>query len=121
MLIIRNDQMEVFRQLTLRKFEASMVTHLSVFAPVQFKLLGEELIRQIIHLGIKRAKSYSLSKWGPVRLYLELMFMLGSDFDIDSQFPWANKILTEGDQWDQLDRAGRLYEEITYFVEAVAG
>ena len=58
---------------------------------------------------------------GPVRFYLELMFMLGSYFDTDPQLPtWASNVLGDQDA-DQLRRAEMLYEGTIEFLDQVSG
>lgn len=121
MLVIRGEQTEAFRQAARRNFEDLMADHLRAFAPVQSKILGDAQVRKVIRLGIERAGAHSLSGRGPVRLYLELMFMLGSDFDTDPQLPWAREVLSDEAVPEQTERAGRLYDEALRFVAAVSG
>ena len=97
MLVIRPEQMEVFKEAALRSFESEMVAHLAEFSPPLFKAIGEEQMRKAIQFGIDRAGSYGFDFRGPVRLYLELMLLFGSHFDTDPQYPWAAAILTNQD------------------------
>jgi hypothetical protein len=121
MLVIRPEQMEVFKQAALRNFETEMVAHLGEFSPPLFKAVGEEQMRQAIQLGIGRADSYGFTFRGPVRLYLELMLLFGSHFDTDMQYPWAAEILTNQDFGPQMQRAMRLYEKTMDYRQQVAG
>jgi hypothetical protein len=121
MLVIRREQMEVFRAAALRSFEESMVTHLAGFSPPLFKAVGAEQLRIAIRLGMERAAGYGFDLRGPVRLYLELMLLFGSRFDTDPQYPWAAEILTNRDSGSQMQRAERLYERTMDYRRKVAG
>ncbi|MBN1843959.1 MAG: hypothetical protein JW883_16990 [Deltaproteobacteria bacterium] len=59
------------------------------------KVLEEVNIRSAIRYGLKRAKGYGLTTERSVRLYIEMMFLLGSGFDADPQLPWAAEILND--------------------------
>lgn len=113
--------MEVFEEALLRNFEDEMVQHIKQFTPRQFKSIGEGGIRQVIRAGIERAKTYGLTNRGPVRFYIELMFMLGSDFDTDPQYSWADEILNDLGIVDQMARAERLYDEAMNYIRKVSG
>jgi hypothetical protein len=82
-LVINKSQMGALGQAARRRFEDRMVEHFGEFAPALARAAGEEHLRKAIHLGISRAGSYGLTHQGPVRLYLELMLLFGSDFDTD--------------------------------------
>ena len=121
MLQIRSDQMKVFKDAALRRFEEEMVVHLGEFSPPLFKAIGEEQLRKAIRFGIERADSHGFTFRGPVRLYLELMLLFGSHFDTDPQYPWATEILQNRDGNSQMQRANRLYEKTTDYREKVVG
>lgn len=121
MLIIRKEQFDVFRQLALHNFEDEMFLHLKQFNPKHTEIVSEPNVRQVIRKGMERAKKYGLTKRGPVRFYIELMYMLGSDFDTDPQYPWAEEILNDPGIKDQKVRADLLYDKAMEYIEKVAG
>lgn len=121
MLIIRDEQMKVFEEVALRSYEDEMVQHIKQFTPRHSEIIGEPAVRQVIRKGIEQAKEYGLTNRGPVRFYIELMFMLGSYFDTDPQYPWAEEILTNSEITDQMQRADRLYEKAMDFIDKVSG
>lgn len=93
MLTIRNAQMAVFSRAEIKKFEDRMVIHLKKFFPRQCEALGEAQLRETIQYGIKRAAGYGITSKPDVYKYVDLMVVLGRDFDTDRRFPWASKIL----------------------------
>ena len=121
MLKIRKEQIGFFRPAVLRNFENNMIQHLQEFSPKHSQALGEDGVRNVVRLGVKRAEKYGLTNRGPVRFYIELMFMLGSYFDTDCQFPWASRILADPEIADQTARADCLFDKAMDYVEKVAG
>lgn len=121
MLVIRKEQMKIFELDARSKFENKMVQHVKNFTPKHSEILGEDSVREVIRLGMQRAKKYDLTNQGPVSFYIELMLMLGSDFDTDIQYPWAGNILGDPSVIDQMQRADDLYVKAMDYVENVVG
>ncbi len=121
MLIIREEQMEIFEQVALRNFENTMIDHLEGFSPDHCRVLKNDGVRKVIQLGIKKAETYGFTDRGPVKFYIEMMFMLGSYFDTDPQYPWAGKILTDEAIDQQTERADLLFDHTMDFVEKISG
>lgn len=121
MLKIRPEQLEAFRQQALSQFEENMIKHLQEYAPKHCAVLEEDNLHHVIRFGIQQAEKYGLTYQGPVRFYLELIFMLGHHFDTDPQLGWATEILTDTAITDQMEKADRLYDKVADYVKAVAG
>ena len=86
---IRKEQMAALDRAALKAFEDELVRHLQDFDPKHTTVLDEDGVRQVIRLGMERAAKYGLTNRGPIRFYIELMFLFGSDFDTDPWLPWA--------------------------------
>lgn len=95
MLTMRQEQVDTFQQNALKQFEDEMVEHLKGFSPQLCKTAGEPAVRRVIRLGIANAERYGLADRGPVRLYIEMMFTFGVDFDTDPLLPWARTALSD--------------------------
>ena len=121
MLVIRQEQMEVFQAEARRTFEDAMVAHLAAFSPQLHRAVGDAALRSAVQLGMTKAASYGFDQRGPVRLYLELMLLFGSRFDTDPQYPWASEILSDRDGAPQMQRAERLYAWTMDYRQRVAG
>ncbi len=121
MLTIRPEQMEVFRKAALQKFEDKLVGHLREYAPRHSEALGGPGIRQVIRLGLDRAAAYGFTTRRTARFYLEMMYLLGSDFDTDPLLPWVAAVLTDPDLADPMTRADRHYDAATTYRAAVFG
>jgi hypothetical protein len=121
MIVIRDEQRKVFEDAALRAFEDEMVEHLKEFTPNHCAILKEAGVRQVIRLGLERAKRHGLTNRGPVRFYIELMFMFGSDFDTDPMLPWVPPALDDPALLDQMLRAERLHAVTMDYLRQVAG
>lgn len=120
-MLIRFKQIESLRDGALANFEDQMVEHLFKFAPRHSEVVGNECVRKTVQRGIERATQYGFTNRGPVRFYLELVSMFGMDFDTDPQYPWAAQTLRSLDIPDQMQRADRLYEASSEYLEKAAG
>jgi hypothetical protein len=121
MLVIRKEQMEVFEQAALRNFEKRLVAHIQQYAPQQSEIMGVSGVEAFVRLGRERANGYGFTNQGPIHFYLELMVLLGSDFDTDPQYPWIREILLNEKIVDQMDRADHLQQEAEKYFEKVYG
>jgi hypothetical protein len=95
MLTIRDAQMSALERDIAERFEKRAALHLQKSFPAHCKMLGEGVVRQVVRYGIERATSHQIAGEAALRLYLDLMFTLGSDFDRDPQLPWAAEILND--------------------------
>jgi hypothetical protein len=119
MLTIRPQQMAAFEEAMLLRFEDEMVVHSKEFSPKLTEVIGDEQVRIAVRRCIRRAGEYGFTLRGPIRLYIEMMFLYGSGFDSDPQYPWAARILRS--QEEQMQRAESIYEEILRYQENVSG
>jgi len=121
MLVIRDEQLQMVQQNSLGEFENELVEHMKGFAPKHSEVIKDEGVHDVVRLGIERSKKYGFTNRGPVRFYVEMMFMFGSDFDSDFQMPWAGGTLNNEAIKDQTQRADILHDKMLEFVEEVYG
>lgn len=120
MLVIRKKQLEVLEDVAARNFENELVEHIKEFAPKHSGVIKDKGVREVVRLGIERAENYGFTKRGPIRFYVELMFMFGSDFDTDFQLPWAAGMLNNDEIKDEMERADLLHEKMLEYIKKVA-
>ncbi|MPZ41808.1 MAG: hypothetical protein GEV05_00105 [Betaproteobacteria bacterium] len=118
-LVISEQHMAALHRTAGVQFENEMVAHGLQFAPKLAKVIGEEQLRRAIRAGSTRAQQHGFTQRGPVRLCIEAMFLFGSAFDDDPQYPWARAIL-QADA-EQMTRANRLYEKVLDYQQKVSG
>lgn len=93
-LAIRREQMAIFSHAEVEKFVDWMLVHLRRFFPRQTTLQDELQLRRTVESGIQRASAYGLTAKRDVCKYIDLMLVLGENFDTDKQLPWAAQILS---------------------------
>lgn len=120
-MIIRREQQESFAGIRKANFENNAVDHIREFAPRHAEVLGEEGTRRAVRAGIERAAAYGFTSRGPVQIFLDLMFLLGSKFDADPQYPWAGQVLVDPAIPGQAPRADRLYARSMQYLDRVLG
>ncbi len=110
MFNIRKEQLDALAQSSLKSFEDRMVVHLNKFFQPQCKVLGDAKLRETIHYGIARAKSYAIISERDVCKYIDLMFAFGRDFDKDPNYSLAQQILMDKAIPDPTQRINMLFE-----------
>jgi hypothetical protein len=90
-------------------FGAHMLKVLASLWPEKYDLIGKEAIRALVENAYEPAKAYRLQNELGAAIYIALMFMLGSGFDKDPQYPWAEAILQDTSSPDGADKGDQLY------------
>lgn len=121
MLKIRNAQIAAFERADAPHFEPRIIQHLKEAFPKHCGFLGEDGIRSVVRYGVTQAGAYGLTKQSAVGLFIDLMLLLGRGFDTDPQLPWAAEILNDETRADQGERADRLFERATAYLDQVSG
>jgi len=114
--------MDVFRRNMLQQFEDSMVEHVNHQFPEVCGEMEEPQVRETIRYGMERAGSYGITIEQEVSKYINLMFLFGRDFDVDTSFPWASGILrSETSPGPAPRKIDRLYEEASAHLQDAKG
>jgi hypothetical protein len=120
MLTIRKEQYSVFEQNEILKFENPTYIHLNQLYPEQCQDLGEPRLRRMIKYGIQRAATYEIRTAESVHKYIEVMLLLGQDFDKDSNYPWAEKLLNDENLRNPKTKADRVHESALQYLSKKA-
>jgi hypothetical protein len=122
MLTIRAAQMAVLADDVVAKFDESLAEHLRHFATRETQVLGRDGLRSVVRLGRKRAAQCEFTDRESLRLYVELMVLLGSGFATDPQYPWAAAALAlGGEPRNQWQRASALQVSAVEYAHTVLG
>ena len=95
MLIIRNEQMRVLSAWMQQEFERRAVLYLRTKYPKKMQDKHDDYLHDIVREGIAKAGQYGIDGEDDVLRYLDYMIDLGTDFDIDTRYPWAQSILND--------------------------
>jgi len=118
-LIIRDAQMMVFEDAARRAFEDEMVAHSHTFSPSLCRVIGDAQLRVALRQAMARAARYGFTYRGPLRLFIEMMFLCGSHFDTDPQYPMVGEVLRGSG--GQMERAELLHQGTHDYQTQVAG
>ena len=122
MLIIREAQMAALQADVVARFDQSLAEHLRHFAPRESQALGIYDMLAVVRMGRRRAAEFRFTSRESIRLYVELMFLLGSGFSTDPQYPWAaSASATSVEVQDQRQRAGALHSNAIQYMHQVLG
>ncbi len=110
MFTLRKEQFAVFERMEIAKFENPVYLRLNELFPEKCQDFGEALVRNLIRYGIQRAASYEILGAVDVRTYIDVMMLLGPDFDKDPNYPWAEKLLRDKNVTDPGVRVARVHE-----------
>ena len=119
-MLIRQAQMDVFDRNAEVAFEAEMLDHLRNFLPFRAQGFEEGTLKQVVHDGLTTARNHGFTCRGSLRLYLELTIVLGSAFDSDPQYPSLAEILSDSTNPNEMQRAGRLYDQANAILNQIA-
>jgi hypothetical protein len=90
---IQGRQATALEAAELQRFKQNLVLHVRRFFPGHYRAFGDACIRSAIELSVRDARVHGLTTERNVCLYLNIMLMLGAEFERDPQFPWAADIL----------------------------
>jgi len=95
MLTIKKEQEKKFFDASFTSFENAMLSHVMTYYPNHYLMMKEPAIRQTIRVAFARAGKYGFDTQRNVCQYLNIMLILGSGFDQDPQYPWAEAMLKD--------------------------
>jgi hypothetical protein len=121
MLRVRSEQVAAFEDASAETFEDLMVEHAARFFPKHLRMLGEPVIRKVVHYGVARAELCGFKKQREACLYLNLMLSLGSHFDTDIQLPWVEAALRADPHLSPSARADRLVARARDYFDRLCG
>lgn len=106
-IVLRPPQVDALRPVHSAAFEEEFLEHLHECFPEHARALGRAGAVEVLRHGVERCMSYELHEPDEVMAYLEVMVLLGRDFDIDPALPWVREILGS-DELHPRARAGHL-------------
>jgi hypothetical protein len=89
--------MKRFAEAATQKYERRLCVHLNRFFPEECAALGELKIRDTVRYSIHRATTHGFVSERDVCKFVDVMFILGREFDEDQSLPWARTILSNNE------------------------
>jgi hypothetical protein len=119
--IIRQQQMQALASIPRTAYESLLVKHFFNHYPRECGDAGLPKVRELINLGIDRARSNGYRGQRAAAIYINLMIILGSGFDSDPQIPWAAEQLHDSSISDPVERIQRVFRSTLNYLDATVG
>jgi hypothetical protein len=119
MLIIRSEQVAVFGDVGLAAFEQRVASEMESCFPRHCAGMSAARVHAKVMMSFERAQRFGFKTENGLRLFAELGFLLGLEFDDDPQHPWVREIM-EGCE-PEVERVEALYHAANAFMTAVNG
>jgi len=121
MLVIRKGQLDALGSIPLSEFELQLGRHFARFYPRECRLAGNSQVQKLVGMGIQRALRHGYTAQREASLYINLMIILGCDFDRDPQIPWAAQQLDDERIRGRFRRIQRVHQSAIRYLEQTAG
>jgi len=95
MLRIRKKQFSKLSETVFQGFIDRAVKHLKKAWPRECDSAGEKGVIDSIEVGVKKAEEYGIRAERDVIRYIDVMYLLGHDFDNNDDTEWAGRILED--------------------------
>lgn len=83
---------------------------LQMLAPEKYRVLGEDLLRNLVRHGYENAKRHGIVAEHGIMNFVALAFLLGSGFDRDPLYPWTAAALSDSGKIDPAAKGALLRE-----------
>jgi hypothetical protein len=122
MLTIRPDQVDLFRREAQTRLESQLVAHFQALYPRECREAGgPPAVLKLVRLGIAKASEHGYVTQQQAGFTIGLMILLGVDFDVDPQIPWAGKEFDDSGIADPNRRIQGLYHHAVEYLSRTAG
>ncbi len=112
MLLIRESQIQVFRDSKWTQFADRLRSRLGSEFPEALARLGEEGLDEAIGYGASRAGSFGFHSGPSIYRFLCLQLLLGRDFDQQQRNAWMSDLLDPDDDASPERRMEWLYDGV---------
>jgi hypothetical protein len=101
------------------EYENDFLARLRHLYPQKSDFQGDSLMCAWMQEGIRSAKEYGFTDMRGVFIYIALQFFLGSGFDKDPLYPWAEETLTNPAVTNAVERYSQLYRKAKDYLNKV--
>lgn len=120
MIEFNEEQNELLKSLSFKNYISEVVLHCKVMYPKLVPLQGRESFSLNIEKSIALAKNAGFTQRGPVRLYIDMMILLGFNFEQDPQYQRA-KFNDMNNTSSQLEKSVMMYNVLEKYIDAIYG
>ena len=121
MLVIRSGQLEALERIPRLEYENSLLRHFERFYPLVCALAGRDQVRKLVRHGIDHGMAHGFQSQREIAFYVNLMVILGCDFDHDPQYAWAGEQLNDLSIADPFARIQRVFRTTADYLGKTSG
>lgn len=121
MLQIRQDQLEALGSVSREQFILDLSSQVEAFAPELAGIIGKAGCREVALSAEATAEAEGLAYRSSMRLLVQLICVLGHEFTVDPQLPWAREILSHTRGRDEEQRTQMLHRRSLAYLDEVCG
>lgn len=114
-----SNQIDILKDCSVERFDNEVIQHINVTFPFLLNIFNEGLLRKYVKQGISQAKSAGITQRGPVRLYIDTMLILGSQFEHNPL--WSDFIYNRGNKESQIEKSMNVYSALQRYNSSVNG
>jgi hypothetical protein len=118
MLRIRDEQMQSLRKSLTEDVEDELFEDVKRYFKERHTAVGDAQTRVAVRHGMERAAHYGFSSLRGLALYVTLAFVLGSHFDKNPLYPWAQKNLVDDRELVETTRSHRFYNALRRYARS---
>jgi hypothetical protein len=93
MLVVRKEQVAVFRADAERRFAERMRAYIAEAHTARYQAMGDEGTKQLVQKGIEAAERHGIDTEGATAVLIELMVEFGERLERSPDRKWAEGIL----------------------------
>lgn len=109
MLTIRDAQMHTLEEALWLRL---IFEHIQECFPVQCEKLGTETSCDLVQRALNKAREYNFNQFVDIQQYVDLVIVLGEDFESEPEFAWTREILEDANPAGAKFRATWLYDRV---------
>ena len=95
LLKIRDAQMVALEGLQRQTFGERAISLIRERYPQAWERFGEAAVRDMVALALRKTRDHSITARADILRYINGMFTLGCDFEVDPAYPWAREIMNQ--------------------------
>jgi len=118
MLRIRDEQVQSLRKSLTQDVEDELFEDVKRYFQERHTALGDAQTRVAVRHGMERAAHYGFTSLRGLALYVTLAFVLGSHFDKNPLYPWAQKNLVTDRDLVETTRTHRFYNALRRYARS---
>jgi len=117
LLILQQEQLDLFARIEMERFESRVIAHLRQYYTERMAGIADPTAREFVRFCVRRAARYGIERERDIVLFIDVSIALGQRFDEQPQHRWALDILTDEFLTSPTVRVEALHRLTTEYLE----